>query len=438
MKFHKIAIASAGLLLVGGSIRAACAASTPIITAAHQYQTVATMPGTVGTHIVNRIWKLNDGAATNLDACTQTTTAFTQLNGHYGWAFAGAANWLNGCAAGCLTTAPGRRVAVLTSGVLDATGAGSNGYFFFATMESATSTHNLNEVTNGVSTTNGVQTCTGTTTCIMAKAVLPKLAVQTVGGGATYCHQAAGCPGPIAGGSGDVRVTMTLPFPGGDARNFRGYFDVDPGADEIVYEVYQHTGLAQPTDSAVTGSWVAATLIGSFTSADCAGATCTKLMPVSGITGSNLGTLGVRVFIDGFARSNFVSENSNAIAGPNAISGLPTRVEAYAATVNNQPGVELRWATTNESEIVGFNLFASKLRASGFKKVNASQITSSGSANTYVQKISLRTLRKAIGYSHDYFFKLQVVLRDGTTREIGPQEYKVPAGQSQRETGARR
>jgi hypothetical protein len=136
------------------------------------------------------------------------------------------------------------------------------------------------------------------------------------------------------------------------------------------------------------------------------------------------------IFDNGAATSAFLSANGpGKIGGPTGTTGLPTRVEVFNTTTSGRlPGVQIRWTTTNESTIAGFNILASTTQGGVYRQINASQIAAVGNPNTYLQTISNRSFITALGPASTVYLKLVTVLRDGTTREVGPVSFALSGG----------
>lgn len=106
---------------------------------------------------------------------------------------------------------------------------------------------------------------------------------------------------------------------------------------------------------------------------------------------------------------------------------VPVSLSASLVTLaGNRPGLELRWTTTDESRINGFDILVSKYSDSGFVLVNPSQILADGVPTRYSQKVSQRAVVAQAGSQSVYHLMLQVVMRDGSLREVGPVAVSFP------------
>lgn len=407
--FMQLALATAALV-VAAPVLATCGGTAPVISGASgQYRTVATMPGTVGTNIINHMWVQGNGAAENAEGCAGMTTGFGTVNGHYRWNSAGSFNWQT-CGTGCNLS---KKTTALTSG-MDNNGT-PRAYFFVASVLAIGTRTQMYDISNGQATTDGTTACTGGASCVMDKILTPIPAVRT-----RACTLGT-CTYSKATGTGSIEVSITLPFGAADARNFRGYFSAGgaPAADFIVYELYQVNGSAAPAAGAA--NWPGAA-VASFTAADCTGAVCTKMVNVTVPTGNGLGAFyAIRPFVDGFARADFLAVQSARLSSdPLAVEGLPTSVEIYPTKVNNAPGFQARWTSTNENEVASYKLMASRDGSNWV--VVADNIATKG-AGTYTQNITRRSVLSKAGPATSYQIKVVVVKRDGTTQDAGPSTY---------------
>ncbi len=229
------------------------------------------------------------------------------------------------------------------------------------------------------------------------------------GAGATYTN-----------GAGLVRYTFPQP-------NINGFFDAAPGTPVITgYEIFKIEN-ANPGTIPTTSTRASWTSVGTMANTDCAAGTCSALINTT-VASGNVAYFSVGLIFDnGAATSPFLSANGpGKLAGPTATSGLPSRVEVYNQTTNRIPAVQIRWTTTNETQIAGFNIFASKTAGGTYKKMNDAMIAAAGSPNTYLQTITSRTFVTSLGRAGTYHLKLVTVLKDGTTREVGPTSFALP------------
>lgn len=410
LKFFTLVLAFAGTL----TVRAQCPAAINNIVGTNAVATYTALAGTVGTSIKGRYWALGNAGGIWSNTCTEA--AIIATSGGTNRRFSGANNWATLCNLGCPTVADISAFAIeqdVTPGTATHTGN-------FATTKVAWSAvpggWNPADVTNGAVNAG----CTGGGNCITALIPMP---VPLPNSDPTGLCPVAGPTYNGGTGAGSICVRFTQNALVGTG----GYSGPGAGAINPVigYEVYQINGAAAPTTGLAAG-WGAA--IGSLnTTTDCPANACRKLITLSpNVPSAQNAFLGIRILYEGGFKSAIMSANSLPIGGPTATSGYPSSVEAFNQTTGGMPSVQVRWTTTNETQIAGFNIFASKTSGGTFKKMNDSQIAAAGSPNTYLQTITRRSFVTTLGPTSTVYLKLVTVLKDGTTREVGPISFALP------------
>ena len=85
--------------------------------------------------------------------------------------------------------------------------------------------------------------------------------------------------------------------------------------------------------------------------------------------------------------------------------------------------MELSWETASEREVVGFNLYRAKTRDGARKQINLETISgqNAGSEGGAVYSYGDESVKPG----KKYFYWLESISTDGTTRLIGPVKVKV-------------
>jgi len=407
---NKLSLLAILLLLAGGSAKslyaAGCAGPVPYGNVLIPTYGPMAAYGTVGTDSVGAYWVLGI-PATNGNACPLAS----YLVDFGGGAIQG--DWGNGCNTACPGSPP--PVTVVTAGVISlrtAEGAVGHAGQYVATALHATVSGDFNHdlVTNG---NGGAATCPTANPCQVRPIAVPVLTLVSTdpGAGSTY---------NVATGTGLVRFTLPQPA-------INGFFDAAPLTPVITgYEIFKIEN-ANPGTIPVTSTRGAWTSVGTMANTDCVAAVCSKLINTT-VGSGNVAYFSVGLIFDnGAATSAFLSANGpGKLAGPTGTSGLPSRVEVFNTTTGGRlPGVQVRWTTTNEAAIAGFNILASKAQGGVYKQINSAQIAAVGNPNTYLQTVSNRTFIAALGPASTVYLKLVTVLRDGTTREVGPVSFAL-------------
>lgn len=402
-------LALSGLLLVGGasSLHAQGCGGAGRPFGNTTLGSFGTYTGMVNdTDILLRTWLYGSGPTTNNGTCT-TAAQFPTLAGNHGIN----SSWASACMTGCAANGAGRMVGLVSNRTNEGAVTHAGQYVIAsAAWDTTNSKWNVDLVNNGSAA--GPGTCPGAApNCHVTPQNFPTLTVQTVGAGATYNHST---------GAGNVFVSFLQPA-------VNGFFDSAPAGPIITgYKIYQLNGNTAPTTSNLA-SW--GTQLTQATPITCTAGTCSGLVTVKQIASTLNGCpaapttcsgwLTLSFVTEGGFETQFVSGNSAPIAGPLAVEGLPTSIELYPTKVNNLPGFQVRWSSTNEIEIASYRVVAS----TGSNWVTLQDNISTKGPGTYTELFSRRTLTSKLGPAASYQVKVVVVKRDGTTQDAGVASY---------------
>ncbi len=373
--------------------------------------------GTLGTDITAKFWQT--GTPANNSGTTLSGSIIALNGGKY---FENT-NWAQpSTGAGvCPPLAATTQTTTLVNVRLNEGVATHTGQYALSTVnyQTALSRFKSDNINNGATQPTAPVCLAATPNCVATPINIPVAQIQTVGGGSTYVHST---------GTGAVRVTVNFGADAAGTGRFGYFAAVNNGTQPVAplitgIQVYQINGAA-PTTSNLASWGTALVPSGATTCTLGAAANCTGLFTVTTIPSSTSAFLAVRLMFDGSPTlgTDFVSGNSAPIGGPLVVDGLPTSVEAYNTKVGNLPGVQLRWTSTNESQIAGYNLLAARADSANFVQVNDRMIATGG-AGTYTQNVTRRTLIGKVGGASSYLIKVQVVMRDGSTQDVGPATY---------------